>query len=101
MEFEFSRLGIGFHVCCSSATGNWDNVLALMQEFFEQQVGVTNSPAMMKALLINGARSAGSLYDFEVQNTINYQGWGLPKLNNSKPPRVARLVKPQVPPAKP
>ena len=43
----------------------------------------------MKALLINGARSVGNLYDFRVQNTINYQGWGLVKLNNSLPPGIS------------
>lgn len=57
--------------------------LALMQEFFEQRLRVTNSPALMKALLINGARSAGNLYDFQVQSSINYQGWGLVRLDNT------------------
>lgn len=61
--------------------------LALMQEYF-QGVSRTNSPALMKALLINGARSVGSLYDFQVQSSINYQGWGLVKLNNSLQPGI-------------
>ena len=38
-------------------------VLALMQEFFDRN-NLTYSPALMKALLINGARSAGPLYTF-------------------------------------
>jgi subtilisin family serine protease len=63
--------------------------LALMQEFFEQRLRVTNSPALMKALLINGARSAGNLYDFQVQSTINYQGWGLVRLDNSLQPGIS------------
>lgn len=72
----------------SMAAADVSGTLALMQQFFEQGLHVTNSPALMKALLINGARSAGSLYDFEVQNDINYQGWGLLKLNNSLPPGI-------------
>jgi subtilisin-like proprotein convertase family protein len=64
-------------------------MLALMQEFFEQRLPAglrrTNSPAMMKALLINGARSLGALYDLEVQNSINYQGWGLANITNTLP----------------
>ncbi len=59
--------------------------LALMQQFFEQRLGRQNSPALMKALLINGARSAGTLYDFQINNFINYQGWGVANLSNSIP----------------
>ncbi len=72
----------------SMAAADVSGTLALMQEFFAQRMGalhITNSPALMKALLINGARSVGSLYDFEVQNSINYQGWGMIKLANSIP----------------
>lgn len=71
----------------SMSAGEASGTLALMQEFFEQRLTphVTNSPAMMKALLINGARSVGALYDYQVQNTINYQGWGLINLANSLP----------------
>ncbi len=60
-------------------------VLALMQEFFEQRLGVTNSPALMKALLINGARSAGTSYDLQVDSVVNHQGWGLINISNSIP----------------
>jgi subtilisin family serine protease/subtilisin-like proprotein convertase family protein len=62
---------------------------ALMQEFFEQRLRVTNSPALMKALLINGARSASQDYDFQVRNAINYQGWGLVRLENSLQPGIS------------
>src|SRR6266496_3849142 len=34
-------------------------LLALMQEYFTARLGRTNSPALMKALLINGARTLG------------------------------------------
>lgn len=71
----------------SMAAGQASGTLALMQEFFQQMLPtrITNSPALLKALLINGARSADSLYDFQVQNSINYQGWGLINLANSLP----------------
>jgi len=61
-------------------------MLALMHEYYMKNMGVTNSPALMKALLINGARVASSLYDLQVQNTINYQGWGVASLPTSLPP---------------
>ncbi len=56
-------------------------LLALMQEFFQGR-GETNSPALMKALLINGSRSVNDTYSFEAQPLVNYQGWGLPNLTN-------------------
>ncbi len=72
----------------SMAAPEVSGTLALMQEFFEQRLGRTNSPALMKALLINGARSLPLPYDFQVQNVINYQGWGLIKIRNSLPPAL-------------
>jgi len=79
----YYRYESGTSLAAAEASGT----LALLQEFFEQrlQPHVTNSPALLKALLINGARSVGSLYDFQVQNAINFQGWGLLKLANSLP----------------
>ncbi len=66
----------------SMAAADVSGTLALMQQFFQERQ-ITNSPAMMKALMINGARSVGSLYNFQVQNSINYQGWGMINLPNS------------------
>ena len=63
-------------------------MLALMQEFFEQRLQRRFSPALMKALLINGARNVNPTikgYDLQVTKTINYQGWGLVNLTNSLP----------------
>ena len=64
-------------------------MLALMQEFFEQILPVglrrTNSPAMMKALLINGARSVSANYGLQVTNFLNLQGWGLPYMQTVIP----------------
>ena len=49
----------------------------LMQEFFESRLGLTNhSPALMKALLINGARSVSDQYDFNVQRRGQLPGLG-------------------------
>ncbi|MBE0540346.1 MAG: S8 family serine peptidase [Verrucomicrobia bacterium] len=76
----------------SLAAADVAGTLALMQEFFEQRLGVTNSPAFYKALLINGARSVGTLYDFAVRSSINFQGWGLPNLANSLPVAQSNLL---------
>ena len=69
----------------SLAAGGVSGTLALMQEFFEQRLGRTNSPALMKALLINGARSVGSHYFFSPRGGVNSQGWGLVNLPTTLP----------------
>jgi subtilisin-like proprotein convertase family protein/endonuclease/exonuclease/phosphatase family metal-dependent hydrolase len=68
-------------------------VLALMQDFFTNTLRLTPSPALLKAMLINGARVSGS-YKFAVTNTINYQGWGLAKLSNSIPLALTNTAAP-------
>jgi len=68
----------------SVAAAEVSGTLALMEEFFWRRFGVTNSPALMKALLINGARSVGA-YDFAVHALTNFQGWGLIRLPTSIP----------------
>ena len=74
----------------SMSAGDASGVLALMQDFLQNRIHhvdgsgrFTNSPALMKALLINGARSLGNLYDLNSTNTINFQGWGEINLTNS------------------
>lgn len=81
---HYYRYESGTSMAAAQASGT----LALMQEFFEQSLHRTNSPALMKALLINGARSVGNLYDFRAQSAINYQGWGLIRLDNSLQPGI-------------
>jgi subtilisin-like proprotein convertase family protein len=61
--------------------------MALIQEYFQSQAPPGSrgplSPALMKALLINGARSLNRNYDIAAKTAANYQGWGLPSLPNS------------------
>jgi subtilisin family serine protease/subtilisin-like proprotein convertase family protein len=76
----------------SMAAADVTGTLALMEEFFEQRLKITNSPAMMKALLINGARSVGDLYNFQVNNSINYQGWGMISLPTTLPSSLSNLT---------
>ena len=76
----------------SMAAAGVSGLLALMEEFYQQRLQLTNSPALMKALLINGARSLGPLYDLQVQNGINFQGWGVPNISNSVPAVASNLV---------
>jgi subtilisin-like proprotein convertase family protein len=68
----------------SMSAADVSGTLALMQEYF-LNLGRTNSPALMKALLINGSRPVSDRYDLEVNASINYQGWGLPNLPTSIP----------------
>jgi subtilisin-like proprotein convertase family protein len=77
----FYRFESGTSLAAAEVSGT----LALLQEFFEQRLLRTNSPALMKALLINGARSLGSGYDLHSSGPTNYQGWGLVQLPNSLP----------------
>ena len=77
----------------SMSAGVVSGTLALMQEFFEKRLGRTNvSPALYKAMLINGARSLpclGCEYDLQVRKQINNQGWGSIRLTNSIPKAMA------------
>jgi len=69
----------------SMSAADVSGVLALMQDFFTNTFGITPSPALMKAALINGARDTGNNYGFQVNNPINFQGWGLINLPNTLP----------------
>jgi subtilisin-like proprotein convertase family protein len=74
----------------SMAAAGISGMLACMQEFF-QSLNMTNSPALMKALLINGARPQPA-YDLEVQTPLNSQGWGLANIINTMPPALTNLT---------
>ena len=80
---DYYRYESGTSISAAEVSG----MLALMQEYFTKQ-GVTNSPALMKALVINGARAVNTLpgYDFQVRRDgPNLQGWGLVNLTNTLP----------------
>ena len=68
----------------SMAAADVSGVLELMQDFFTNTLHTTPSPALLKAMLINGARPTG-FYNFQVDNPINIEGWGLVNLPNSIP----------------
>ena len=83
----FYRFESGTSLAAASVSGT----LALMQEFFQQRLAQTNSPALMKALLINGARVWTNLYGLSVRGTTNAQGWGLVQLPNSLPAALTNI----------
>jgi len=68
----------------SMATPAVSGVLACMQDFFTNTLKATLSPALLKAMVINGARLTGN-YKFAVTNTMNFEGWGQVNLPNSIP----------------
>ena len=65
-------------------------VLALMQDYFTNKLSLTPSPALLKALLINGARQVGG-NKLGITNQISYDGWGLANLPNSLPLTTSNL----------
>ncbi len=81
---DYYRFESGTSMAAPAVSG----MLALMHEFFIERMGMTNSPALMKALLINGARSVDRIYSFAVRDFINHQGWGRPSLQRSIPELV-------------
>jgi subtilisin-like proprotein convertase family protein len=76
----------------SQATPVVTGLIALMKQFFAQTFGRTNSPALTKALLINGARTVADEYSFQIDATVNAQGWGLVNITNSIPEGSAGVV---------
>ena len=89
----FYRFESGTSLAAASVSGT----LALMQEFFEQRLHRTNSPALMKALIVNGARSLGGRYDLGGGSRTNFQGWGLADLQNSIPAALTNVGSPRSP----
>jgi subtilisin-like proprotein convertase family protein len=73
-----------FETGTSMAAADVSGTLALMQDFFTNTLHILPSPALLKAMLINGARPTG-VYDLQVNNSINFTGWGLVNLPNSLP----------------
>jgi len=71
----------------SMAAADVSGVLALMQDFFTNTLHTTPSPALLKALLINGAQVAGN-YGYAITNGFNFEGWGLVNLPASVPAKL-------------
>ncbi|HEY5298986.1 MAG TPA: S8 family serine peptidase [Verrucomicrobiae bacterium] len=71
----------------SMSAANVSGVLALMQDYFTNRLGLRPSPALLKAILINGARPT-YLYNYQVDGSINFEGWGLINLPNSIHPSL-------------
>jgi subtilisin family serine protease len=64
----------------SMAAAAVSGTLALVQDFFTNTLHTLPSPALLKAMLINGSRTVGS-YSYAVTNGVNSQGWGLPNIS--------------------
>ncbi|HEY5232223.1 MAG TPA: S8 family serine peptidase [Verrucomicrobiae bacterium] len=75
----------------SMAAADVSGVLALMQDYFTNTLRLTPSPALLKAMLINGARPTG-FYNLQVNNNINLEGWGLVNLPNSIPAGITNMA---------
>jgi subtilisin-like proprotein convertase family protein len=85
----------------SMSAGAVSGTLALMQEFLQKRMNITNpSPALLKAMLINGSRSlsqAGQPYDFNVSPlNANEQGWGMPNITNCLPASLTNTTTPSM-----
>lgn len=74
------RYESGTSMSAAEASG----VLALLEDYFTNTLQTTPSPALMKAMLINGSRSIGS-YEYGLTNGLNFEGWGLINIANSLP----------------
>jgi subtilisin-like proprotein convertase family protein len=81
------RYESGTSIAAPSVSG----VLALMQDYFTNTLHLTPSPALLKAMLINGARSVGN-YASIVTNSLNDEGWGLVNLTNSLPIGITNQI---------
>lgn len=74
------RYESGTSMAAPAVTG----LLALFAEYFERD-NRPATPALLKALLINGARSLGALYNFNLGAVYNLQGWGYVNITNTLP----------------
>lgn len=75
----------GTSMAAAAASGS----LALLQEFLQSgrnpSLPTNPSPALLKAMLINGSRLTAGYNNFATTNFINYEGWGLVNVPNSVP----------------
>jgi subtilisin-like proprotein convertase family protein len=80
---QYYRYETGTSMSAAAVSG----MLALLQDYFTNTLRTIPSPALLKAMVINGAAPTG-FYDLQVQNNINYVGWGLVNLPNSLPAAI-------------
>ncbi len=59
-------------------------LLALMQDYFTNTLSLRPSPALLKAMLINGSRTVAS-YGYALTNGVNIAGWGEPNIQDILP----------------
>src|SRR5665213_2445042 len=62
-----------------------------MQDYFTNTLGLKPSPALLKAMLINGSRPIGN-YDYAINGGLNLEGWGLPSLPDSLPDGLTNQI---------
>ena len=77
----------------SMSAADVSGVLALIDDYFTNTLRTVPSPALLKALLINGARPTQG-YNLLVQNNNNPEGWGLISLPDSLPSGVTNVSGP-------
>ena len=75
----------------SMAAASVSGVLALIEDYFTNTLHTVPSPALLKAMLINGSRSQGG-YLLSVTNGVNSEGWGLVNITNSLPLTTTNLT---------
>jgi subtilisin-like proprotein convertase family protein len=78
----------GTSIAAPAASGS----LALIQDFFTNTLHTTPSPALLKAMLINGARLTSGYNEYAVTNGVNDEGWGEINVPNSVPATLTNLV---------
>jgi len=76
--------GYRYEAGTSMAAPAVSGFLALIQEFLGTN-SLRPSPALLKAMIINGARSLSANYNLQINAPVNHQGWGLANLSNSLP----------------
>jgi subtilisin-like proprotein convertase family protein len=76
----------------SMAAADVSGVLALMEDYFTNQLQTLPSPALLKAMLINGSRPVSGSDSYALTNGVNFQGWGLPSLTNTLPPGITNQL---------
>jgi subtilisin-like proprotein convertase family protein len=81
---KVGQQGYRYEAGTSMAAPAISGFLALLQEFLGTN-GIQPSPALLKAMLINGARSLSPNYNLQTGASINHQGWGLANMSNSLP----------------